>query len=1165
MALRANYRFGRLRLLLALPLATLSLLSLNGCSGHEGSTDTDGPSSPDAAAAVAARKYDLPPCTMSYEVPMPRAIVQVGHQAPVLAVLWAQQGRVLFSLAEDGSIVAWDVPGQRIIDHAQVPLPKDTRLALKPREFESKPKEIRLNGFVVDADGWAARIAYTAPGDCPLDAKKSDGGICNFALNMATRFVGPMDGATTEPQAQTDWFPASPDGKWQPRPNHGSGIDGLLDRSDEHLQFDEADCTSIERCRYGVNLHATGAASTVIRLTGRPRNYFLDTDLSADGQRLVLLESLRNETDARVQVLELRSGARKKALALQGPYHRVRWIDGEDFVLSSYGYAVTDDIEEHLEQGVAPSILVDSRCARTGSVDGCLKMPAHGLVRPIGGSGRFIGTGSLRGCFRARGFGPDEVVCFDPEGTHFGLWRELNEFRPGSAGARAGTWTAMATPALAGGAITALETTLDRQRVAVATVSRTPGSRTLEVLLLGQKPGDSPRKLWGRTEQQPPPPERVSALEALTSDGPVIEHLAFAPDGRSLLFGYNGVVTVIDPSGEEPAREFSSKARKIAVSGDRVFGIDTSTLYDSGTGAPVAEPFSVGTLIKGGFIKDKPVLWAASDDGVLHFWDSRDGTALLTFYSLPENRFFALMPDGRYDTNLGPDTDQMRWLMSDMPWQSLGAQTFMRDYYEPRLYEKLLDCTAANNCGDVLKPVPVLAGLNRVLPVVRIAGVKTGATPGTVDISVEVREGVAPGNESCYTHTRSGIYDLRLFMNNRLLEHDSARQYEATETIEDWRRLNEMKATDGVARYTLTQPLPSQPGTEKVVFSAYAFNSDRVKSDTATFSYVRPPIPGPQTRPRAYVVTIGIDAYDEPRLKLQFAAADARLLGERLASIPGYEVRHVSLLGTRAADGKTLQVSREMVDTTLGLLAGDKPAESIAKLAAMGVDASQIGKSMPDDIVIITFAGHGWADKQGNFYLVPADGVWPGGAETPKVSTLISTAEITRWLRPIDAADIALIIDACHSAASVDAGGFKPGPMGDAGLGQLAYDKGIRILAATQADDVALEDSRLRQGLLTFALAGEGITARGGMADLDGDRSITLDEWLRYATQRLPSLSGDVRLGRFATTASGERGFGRINETSARPPRLQEPSLFDFTGAPSTVVLRTGIAPEAPR
>ena len=183
-------------LLLALPLAALSVVSLNGCSREEISAEADGTSSPDAAGTVAARKYNPPPCNISYEVPEPEAIVQVGHQAPVLAVLWVQQGRALFSMAEDGSIVLWDVASQRVIDHAQVPLPKDTRLALKPRESDSRPKEIRLNGFVGDADGWAARISYTAPGDCPLDAKKSDGGVCSFALNMATRFVGPMDGAT---------------------------------------------------------------------------------------------------------------------------------------------------------------------------------------------------------------------------------------------------------------------------------------------------------------------------------------------------------------------------------------------------------------------------------------------------------------------------------------------------------------------------------------------------------------------------------------------------------------------------------------------------------------------------------------------------------------------------------------------------------------------------------------------------------------------------------------------------------------------------------------------------------------------------------------------------------------------------------------------------------
>lgn len=1144
---------------LALPLATLCLTVLNGGSVRADSTDTDGSSSPDAAEATPARKFNPPPCTMSYLIPEPEVVMQVGHQTPVLAALWAQQGRVLFSLAEDGSIVVWDVPGQRIIDHAQVPLPQETMLALQPRESESSPKEIRLNSFVGDAGGGAARISYTAPGDCPRDGKKSEAGSCSFELNLATRFVAPMYDTTVEPEPTTDWFPVSPDGKWRPGPNHGSGTDGLFNRADENLRFDEADCTSIGRCRYGVNLRATDASRAVIKLTGKPRNYFLDTDLSADGQRLVLLESLRNETDARVQVLELRSGARKTALSLQGPYHRVRWTDGESFVLSSYGYKVTDDNEEHLAEGVAPSILVDSKCARAGGVNDCLKIPAHGLARPIGASGRFIGTGRLQDCFWAPGSGPDGVVCFAPEGMHHGIWPDLMEFMPGPAHTRTGAWTAMDSPTLADGGITALQPTPDGQRIAAATVSRSPKSRKLEVLLLGQAAGDSPKVLWTRTEKRPLPPEQGFEFDARKSGEPVIEHLAFTPDGRNLLFGYNGVVTVIDPSGERPDREFPSEARKIAVSGNHVFGIDTGTLHDLATGKPVADPFSVGTLIKGGFIKDTPVLWAAADDGVLHFWDSRDGKALLTFYSLPDNRFFALMPDGRYDTNLGPDTDQMRWLMSDMPWQSLGAQTFMRDYYEPRLYEKVLDCTAAGNCAEVLKPVPVLAGLNRVLPVVRITGAKAGAAPGTVDISVEVREGVAPENDSCYMWSRSGIYDLRVFMNNRLLGRVAARPYEAAETTEEWRRLNKMKATNGVLRYTLNQPVPSQPGTERVLFSAYAFNADRVKSDTATFVYNRPPIPGPRVRPQAFVVTIGIDAYDEPRLKLQFAAADAQLIGDRLAGIPGYDVRRVSLLGSKAPDGKTLRVTRDMVDTTLGLLAGDAPAGSIAKLAAMGVDASQLARSTPDDIVIISFAGHGWADKQGDFYLVPADGVWPSGSPTPDVPTLISSSRITRGLRPIDAAEIALIIDACHSAASVDAGGFKPGPMGDAGLGQLAYDKGIRILAATQADDVALEDSRLRQGLLTFALAGEGITATGGKADLDGDRSITLDEWLRYATQRLPSLSGDLRLGRFVALASGARGFGRVDEATAKPPKLQEPSLFDFTGTASAVVLRTGL------
>lgn len=40
----------------------------------------------------------------------PRIVVQVGHQAKVEAAVWANQGRNLVTLAQDGSLVVWDTP-----------------------------------------------------------------------------------------------------------------------------------------------------------------------------------------------------------------------------------------------------------------------------------------------------------------------------------------------------------------------------------------------------------------------------------------------------------------------------------------------------------------------------------------------------------------------------------------------------------------------------------------------------------------------------------------------------------------------------------------------------------------------------------------------------------------------------------------------------------------------------------------------------------------------------------------------------------------------------------------------------------------------------------------------------------------------------------------------
>ena len=153
-----------------------------------------------------------------------------------------------------------------------------------------------------------------------------------------------------------------------------------------------------------------------------------------------------------------------------------------------------------------------------------------------------------------------------------------------------------------------------------------------------------------------------------------------------------------------------------------------------------------------------------------------------------------------------------------------------------------------------------------------------------------------------------------------------------------------------------------------------------------------------------------------------------------------------------------------------------------------------------------------------------------------------------------------MIVDACHSAASVGEE-FKPGPMGSRGLGQLAFDKGMRILAASQADDVALESELIKQGLLSFALVKDGL--EGQQADhKPKDQKITLEEWLSYGVSRVPSLAEEVKTGKVvASRGAGEaRGVVRVSAGESVQKRvIQQPTLFDFTKGKRDVVLQSGM------
>lgn len=533
-------------------------------------------------------------------------------------------------------------------------------------------------------------------------------------------------------------------------------------------------------------------------------------------------------------------------------------------------------------------------------------------------------------------------------------------------------------------------------------------------------------------------------------------------------------------------------------------------------------------LQSGGVLPGRNLMWSVAADGTTRFYDQQAMKRILTSFRLKDGGYFTIDSTGRYDTNQGADSATVRWRLSDRPWESLPPQMFMRDRYEPDLLPRRLDCTMARDCDTVFRELSQIRVENWALPKVRIVSAAPGPRPGTARIDVEA------------TSTTSGLRDLRLLRDGRLVA-----QWPVPREGRDALLLPPDRP--GTVRHSFVVPLPLTRGDSSVAFSAYGFSAQGPDGDGRkgeTSDRVRlVPIAIERPRPRAFVLTIGIDRYAIPGKNLGFAAADASALAKALESIDGYNVHRMTLV----ADSSKVQATKALIRAAFGLLTG-APGNWAAQLRRAGIDPTGFSAATPDDIVIISWSGHGIVNKDGKFALVPSDARLGADGDIDD-SSLVSSDELAGWLRPLDAGETALIIDACHSAASIAAGGFKPGPMGDAGLGQLAFDKGIRVLAATQADDVALESRQKGLGLLTATLIEQGLGGKAPGTSEDG--WVRLDAVLRDTAASLPRLMAEERARAEAANAAAWPPLLVVADSATPPPRVQVPAVFDFTGSSS--------------
>jgi hypothetical protein len=505
----------------------------------------------------------------------------------------------------------------------------------------------------------------------------------------------------------------------------------------------------------------------------------------------------------------------------------------------------------------------------------------------------------------------------------------------------------------------------------------------------------------------------------------------------------------------------------------------------------------------GSFIGASNLVFTCSKQGSVTLWDADRGKPILNWLFFENGHWLVMDEFHRFDTSNIDALEGVHWINKDHPFTPVPFDSFMRDYYQPRLAEMVMQ-------GAALPEVPDLSTRNTYQHEMEIVNIHPSSARG-VDVEVRVG-GISP---------KQPITDIKLFRDKQLVAQ-----------IPGGKSLKvDSKGTATV--FFKNIPLPQRES--HAYFRAYGFNTDRVRSKVAEKMYAYTSA-YPDTARKVYVLSMGVNQFDNAAWDLRYAVNDAQgmatSLTQALKPYVGLATQRLT-----SADGDTAPTKANM-------------AQAFSVLSPPGSRTgakSELSWPGPDDVLVVNISTHGITDNH-EFYIVPQD--IPGNSKkiTPDlVKASVSMNELTHWFRNIQAGEIILTLDTCQSGASVGGRTFKPGPMGDRGFGQLAYDKGMRVICATNEDNAALEFDSLGHGLLSYSLL-------EGLDDFIQGRtkSFSTKQWLITAKERAVPIYKAIRDGK---PLSNDRGIPiSLIKTGPKPELVgQEPSLFDFGGKVFTV------------
>jgi WD40 repeat protein/uncharacterized caspase-like protein len=622
--------------------------------------------------------------------------------------------------------------------------------------------------------------------------------------------------------------------------------------------------------------------------------------------------------------------------------------------------------------------------------------------------------------------------------------------------------------------------------------------------LLASASTDQTVKLWNTVSGGVP--RTIATLDEQ------VNAIAFKPDGKTVAIGLaSGKISLLNlenndtrslggHSSEVLSLAFSSDGRSLASG-----SIDqTLKLSNIETGNVVSLSGTAGEVNTVAFSNDSRWLVSGNGAGTMAVWQVEQGKLAANIVSVPgRDDWLVATPDGLFDGSPAA-WKFLLWRFGRDTFKSAPVESFFSEFYYPGLLADIFANKEPQAKQDIVSK-------DRRQPEVKIELAE--GQPGepqrarSLRLKLEVAEATA---DSDYRQG-SGAQDLRLFRNGLLVRTWSG-------DLLNGRHKNSIETT-----------VPIVAGENR--FTAYAFNRDNVKSSDDQLS-----ISGAESLRRsgtAYLIVAGVGTYANPQYNLNYSVADATAIGQQLKQQQELLARYkpivvVSLLNEEA--------TRANILLALKLLAGD-PADSLPANAAQ--DLRKIKPAQPEDAVVFYFSGHGTAVDD-RFYLIPHDLGYMGsrshldraGLETI-ISHSVSDLELEAALKPVDVDQLLLVIDACNSGQALNAEESRRGPMNAKGLAQLAYEKGMYVLTASQSDEVAFESEGLKHSYLAYALVEEGI--KSSAADADRNGQVLLKEWFDYATDRVPQIGKQkVRTGK------------ELEEVDPDERRVQRPRVFNM-------------------